>query len=124
MGAFSTIDTLLTTRGRVSCMTKKVVPLPPQRPTPTKTIPEWQSRVAIRLGKQRYALDIKCPPSTLPREPEPAHRLIETKFLHLRKPVALGECIEGWRVCWLGGWDRGKVFFIVMVSRLYVTHQK
>ena len=75
---------------------------------PTKTIPERQSRVAIRLGKQRYALDIKCPPSTLP--PEPAHCLIATKFLHLRQPVALGECIEGWRVCWLGGWDRGKVF--------------
>jgi hypothetical protein len=84
-------------------MPKKVVPLPP----PTKTIPERQSRVAIRLGKQRYALDITCQASILPREPEPAHRLIETKFLRLRKPVALGECIEGWRVCWLGGWDCG-----------------
>jgi hypothetical protein len=100
-------------------MAKKVVPLPP----PTKTIPERQPRVAIRLGKQRYALDIKCHASALP--PEPAHRLIETKFLRLSKPMALGEYIDGWRVCWLGGWDRRKVFFVVMVSRsLYVTQQK
>jgi hypothetical protein len=42
---------------------------------------------------------------------------VETKFLRLRKPVALGDDIEGWRVCWLGGWDKGRVFYVVMVSR-------
>jgi hypothetical protein len=30
--------------------------------------------------------------------------------------VALGDGIDGWRVCWLAGWDRGKVFFVVMVD--------
>ena len=106
-------------------MAKKVVPLPPRRATPAKTISERQSRVAIRLGKQRYALDIKCPASVLLPEPEPASRLVETKFLRLRKPVALGKCIDGWRVCWVGGWDRGEVFFVVMVSRrVYVTQHK
>jgi len=104
---------------------KKVVPLPPRRATSMKTVSERQSRVVIRLGKQRYALDIRCQASVLPPEPEPASRLIETKFLRLRKPVAKGECIDGWRVCWVGGWDRGKVFFVVMVSRsVYVTQHK
>ena len=42
---------------------------------------------------------------------------IETMFLRLVRPATLGERIDGWRVCWLGGWDRGRVFFIVMVER-------
>ena len=41
---------------------------------------------------------------------------VETKFLRLRRPVGLGEWIDGWCVCWLGGWDRGRVFFVVMVE--------
>ena len=41
---------------------------------------------------------------------------VETKFLRLRRAAALGERIDGWRVCWLGGWDRGRVFFVVMVE--------
>ena len=57
------------------------------------------SRIIVRVGKQRYALDIGCQATVLP--PEPATRLIETKFLRLRKPVAKGECIDGWRVCWV-----------------------
>jgi hypothetical protein len=88
-----------------------------------KTVSERQSRVVIRLGKQRYALDVTRQASVLP--PEPATRLIETKFLRLRKPMALGKCIGGWRVCWVGGWDSGKEFFVAMVSRgLYVTNLK
>jgi hypothetical protein len=96
-------------------MAKKVVPLPPRCAMPTNTVSE--QRVTIRLGKQRYALDIKCPASISPHEKPPASRLIETKFIRLRQPVALGEYIDGWRVCWVGGWDRGKVFFVAMVSR-------
>ena len=42
---------------------------------------------------------------------------VETKFLRLRKPVSLGDHIDGWRVCWLGGWDKGRVFYVVMVER-------
>ena len=30
--------------------------------------------------------------------------------------AALGDRIDGWRVCWLGGWDRCRVFFLVMVE--------
>jgi hypothetical protein len=38
---------------------------------------------------------------------------VETKFLRLPQPVPLGARIDGWRVCWLGGWDRDRFFFIV-----------
>jgi len=44
---------------------------------------------------------------------------IQTKFLWLRRPASLDDRIDGWRVCWLGGWDRCRVFFVVMVVREY-----
>ncbi|HUE03166.1 MAG TPA: hypothetical protein VMR62_26595 [Bryobacteraceae bacterium] len=43
---------------------------------------------------------------------------LETKYVHLRRVVAVGEQIDGWRVSWIGGWDRGKVFFVVMLVRV------
>ena len=43
---------------------------------------------------------------------------IETKFLHLRAAVEWGHNIDGWRVCWLGGWDKGRVFYVVMAMRV------
>ena len=39
------------------------------------------------------------------------------QFLHLKTPAMLGERINGWRVCWLGRWDRGRLFYLVMVER-------
>ncbi len=42
---------------------------------------------------------------------------VQTKFLRLRKPVSLGHHIDVWRICWLGGWDKCRVFFVVMVER-------
>jgi hypothetical protein len=30
--------------------------------------------------------------------------------------VPLGHRIDGWRVCWVGGWDRCRVLFVVMVE--------
>jgi len=42
---------------------------------------------------------------------------LETKFLRLPRPVEVGEQIDGWRVCWLGGWDKARIFFFVMVFR-------
>ena len=43
---------------------------------------------------------------------------VETKFLRLFRAVELGDDIDGWRVCWLGGWDKCRVLFVVMVKRL------
>lgn len=43
---------------------------------------------------------------------------LETKFLHLRQPVPLGQPLDdGWRVSWLGGWDKHRFFFVVMAVR-------
>ena len=56
-------------------------------------------------------------PATLPRRNEVENMNRETKFLHLKTPAMLGERINGWRVCWLGGWDRGRLFYVVMVER-------
>src|SRR5215813_3511583 len=98
-------------------MRKKVLDFPKRKSSPREltTLPHC-SRITLQVGAQRYALDISCKatrlPSTTVRPP-----VIETKFLHLRQPVALGDRIDGWRVCWLGGWDKGKVFYMVMVER-------
>ena len=43
---------------------------------------------------------------------------IETKFLRLGEPKELDHEIGGWRICWLGGWDRERIFNVVMVVRL------
>jgi hypothetical protein len=43
---------------------------------------------------------------------------LETKYAHLRRPVLLGHRMDGWRVCWLGGWDKQRVFFVVMLVRV------
>ena len=44
---------------------------------------------------------------------------IRTKFLWLRKAPKLGDRLNDWRVCWLGGWDRGRIWFVVMAERKY-----
>jgi hypothetical protein len=41
---------------------------------------------------------------------------VPTKFLRLSHAVPLGHRIDGWRVCWVGGWDRCRVLFVVMSS--------
>jgi hypothetical protein len=43
---------------------------------------------------------------------------VETKFLRLFRAVELGDDIDNWRVCWLGGWDKCRVLFVVMVKRV------
>jgi hypothetical protein len=46
---------------------------------------------------------------------------VETKFLWLIQAVELGDDIDGWRVCWLGGWDKRRLLFVVMVKRVTDT---
>jgi hypothetical protein len=41
---------------------------------------------------------------------------VQTKFVRLFHAVPLGHRIDGWRVCWVGGWDRCHVLFVVMVE--------
>ena len=49
---------------------------------------------------------------------------VETKFLRLFRTVELGDCIDGWQVCWLGGWDKGRVLFVVMVKRVVAGEER
>ena len=50
---------------------------------------------------------------------------METKFLRLFKRADLGDRIDAWRVCWVGGWDKCRVVFVVMVERpLAVPREK
>ena len=43
---------------------------------------------------------------------------METKFLRLRTPVTLGSRFGDWTVCWLGGWSRDRLYYLVMVVKL------
>jgi hypothetical protein len=42
---------------------------------------------------------------------------METKFLRLRTPVELGSLFDDWRVCWLGGWSKHRLYYLVMLVR-------
>ena len=35
--------------------------------------------------------------------------------------TAVGDELDGWRVCWLGGWDKSHLFYWVMIVRLEAT---
>src|ERR1700730_7030601 len=109
-------------------MGKKVIPFPRKNASDSDSAKAARSssRILLRVGRQRYAVDIACTAMPLAPQEDPTAELkrrpdvleVETKFLRLRQPAALGDRIDGWRVCWLGGWDRGKVFFVVMVERV------
>jgi len=43
---------------------------------------------------------------------------LETKFLRLRTPVTLGSRFGDWHVCWLGGWSRYELYYLVTVVKL------
>ncbi len=42
---------------------------------------------------------------------------IETKFVWMCRAARIGERIDGWRICWVGGWDKCRILFVVMVER-------
>jgi hypothetical protein len=43
---------------------------------------------------------------------------METKFLRLRTPVELGSRFGDWEVCWLGGWARFRLHYLVMLVKV------
>jgi hypothetical protein len=77
----------------------------------------------IQVGAQRYSMNVPCKATALqPAPPTTPNRLeelqVQTRFLRLCHPAGLGDRIHGWRVCWVGGWDKSKVLFVVMVERV------
>ena len=106
-------------------MRKKVIPFPPRKAANSPPVTQGHSRIMIHVGALRYAMVITCEARALPPEPALAatpgrveELQVQTRFLRLGKPAVLGDRIDGWRVCWLGGWDKGKVLFVVMVERV------
>ncbi len=45
---------------------------------------------------------------------------LEAKYLRLRQPAEPGHRMEDGHVCWLGGWDSGWIFLIVIVLKVTV----
>ena len=43
---------------------------------------------------------------------------IESKYLSLRGPVTLRSRFGDWRVCWLGGWAKHRMCYLVMLVRV------
>jgi hypothetical protein len=43
---------------------------------------------------------------------------METKYLHLRTPVEFGTRFGDWQVCWLGGWARFRLYYLVMLVKV------
>ena len=43
---------------------------------------------------------------------------METKFLRLRTEVTLGSWFGDWQVCWLGGWTKHRLNYLVMLVRV------
>jgi hypothetical protein len=109
-------------------MSRKVLPFP-RRPVPeSEAVVAIQNRIEMQIGSQRYALEIAAQAIALPPAPAWPQKaapgtLVETKLVRLRKPVAIGECVDGWQVCWLGGWDERKTFFIAVVERVVRLRQ-
>ena len=68
------------------------------------------------LGTQATVLAPEPAPAAMPDRVEQLP--VQTRFLRLREPAVVGDRIDGWRVCWVGGWDKGKVLFVVMVERV------
>ena len=53
------------------------------------------------------------------RDPNGTFYLYDEHVLWDPEPTqnAIGDRIDGWRVCWIGGWDKCRVLFVVMVER-------
>jgi hypothetical protein len=43
---------------------------------------------------------------------------METKYLRLRIPVELGSRFDNWQVCWLGGWSKHRLYYLVMLVKV------
>lgn len=43
---------------------------------------------------------------------------METKYLRVFREVALGSRFGDWQVCWLGGWAKHRLYYLVMLVRV------
>ena len=111
-------------------MRKKVIPFPPRKAAHSRPVPQRHSQITVQVGRQRYTLNVPCPSVGASPEPTPAPTptqldtlQVQTRFLRLGQPAGLGDRIDGWRVCWVGGWDKSKMLFVGMVERVVKASQ-
>src|SRR5450755_904502 len=112
-------------------MRKKVLPFPPRKAIVSRPSTQGHSHITAQVGGQRYTLNIPCQSVAAPPEPvsvSTPKRLetlqVQTRFLRLLRSAGLGDQIDGWRVCWVGGWDKRRVLFLVMVERVVRASQE
>ena len=43
---------------------------------------------------------------------------METEYRRLPMPVTVGSRFGAWRVCWLGGWEKHRLYYLVMLVRV------
>ena len=79
-------------------MGKDVIPFRRRKgATNSEKVASRGSRIIVRLGRQRYAIDIRCEAAALAAETDPAAERqprvpqVETKVLRLRQPATPGE---------------------------------
>jgi hypothetical protein len=49
------------------------------------------------------------------------HMQMETKYLRLLTEVDLGSRIDDWEVCWLAGWAKHGLYYLVMLVKVPKT---
>ena len=85
---------------------KKVIPFPPRKAADSRPVTEGHSRITIRVGAQRYTLNIPCQGVALPHEPEEAERVRAIFGLFeetgsVRRTLAeiegRGWCLKSWK---------------------------
>jgi hypothetical protein len=97
----------------------KVIPFPRPGSGPAPvTISYGWTIIIIESGSSTKSIAPQSPVSRPLAPAKPESLRVESRFLKLRRPAKLGERIDGWRVCWLGGWDKRKAFYKVQVDRV------
>ena len=82
------------------------------------------STVMSPVGHVTYAqMRVRPEYEILDSAPSRSHECVtrmrlETKFLRLKTPVAIGSRFDYWQVCWLGGWTKNRLAHVVMLVRL------
>ena len=69
----------------------------------------------LLVGLRSKTSPVLCPVANFRLQSHECPMSLGTKYLHLGQVVPMGHRINGWRVCWLGGWDKQRPFFVVML---------
>ena len=77
-----------------------------------EVVSPWRSRASDLLFRERRGMHVWT------EGVAGNHVQLETKFFRLRTPVTLGSRFGDWRVCWLGGWGKHRLYYLVMLVKV------